>query len=76
MVRPVPPRQEGRFAIVTNVRRDAVDVDVPKTKGRFAYGEVVWSRRPDAGVKPADDAFRITSGDGGNSAWLPEESAI
>ena len=36
-------RQEGRIMIVTNVRWDAVDADVPITNGADAYGEVVWS---------------------------------
>jgi hypothetical protein len=36
-------RQEGRIAIVTNARWDAVDADVPITNGADAYGEVVWS---------------------------------
>jgi hypothetical protein len=35
-------RQEGRLAIVTNVRWDAVDADVPLTNGTDADGEVVW----------------------------------
>jgi hypothetical protein len=39
----VPFRQEGRFAIVTNAGRDAVDVDAPTTNGVDADGEVVWS---------------------------------
>ena len=34
---------EGRFAIVTDVRRDAVDADAPLTNGTEADGEVVWS---------------------------------
>jgi hypothetical protein len=29
--------------IVTNVRWDAVDAEVPITNGAEAYGEVVWS---------------------------------
>ena len=28
-----------------------MDADVPLTNGTEAYGEVVWSWRPDAGVK-------------------------
>jgi hypothetical protein len=36
-------RQEGRLAIVTNARWDAVDADVPLTNGADADGEVVWS---------------------------------
>jgi len=47
--RPVP--NEGRLAIVTNAGRDAVDVEALLTNGAKADGEVVWSRRPDAGVK-------------------------
>jgi hypothetical protein len=39
--RPVPI--EGRFAIVTNAGRDAVDVAVSLTNGTQADGEVVWS---------------------------------
>jgi hypothetical protein len=35
-------RQEGRLAIVTNVRWDAVDADVLLTNGVEADGEVVW----------------------------------
>ena len=36
-------RQEGRIMIVTNVRWDAVDADVPITNGADAYGKDVWS---------------------------------
>jgi hypothetical protein len=38
---PVP--YEGRFAIVTDVRRDAVDAEALLTNGAKADGEVVWS---------------------------------
>jgi hypothetical protein len=34
---------EGRFAIVTDAGRDAVDADVSITNGAEADGEVVWS---------------------------------
>jgi len=34
---------EGRFAIVTDAGRDAVDVDALLTNGAEADGEVVWS---------------------------------
>jgi hypothetical protein len=34
---------EGRFAIVTDVRRDAVDADGALTNALEADGEVVWS---------------------------------
>jgi hypothetical protein len=37
---PVP--NEGRFAIVTNVRRDAVDAEALLTNSAKADGEVVW----------------------------------
>ena len=39
--RPVP--LEGRFAIVTDAGREAVDADAPKTRALDADGEVVWS---------------------------------
>jgi hypothetical protein len=41
----------GALAIVTNVRWDAVDAMAAKTNAAVAYGEIVWVRRPDAGVK-------------------------
>ena len=41
----------GASAIVTNVRWDAVDAMAVKTNAVVAYGEVVWVRRPGAGVK-------------------------
>ena len=41
----------GALAIVTNVRRDVVDAGSRLTSVAFAYGEIVWVRRPDAGVK-------------------------
>ncbi len=36
-------RQEGRIAIVTNARWDAVDARVPITNGAHAYDKNVWS---------------------------------
>ncbi len=46
--------KRGVWPIVTNVRRDAVDAGVrDTTNGTSAYGEAVWSWRPDAGVKLA-----------------------
>ena len=47
--RPVPPG--GRFAIVTTRDGIAMDADAAKTSAASAYGEVVWVRRPGAGVK-------------------------
>ena len=41
---PVP--YEGRFAIVTNVERDAVDAEAPLTNGAQADGEVVGPVAP------------------------------
>jgi hypothetical protein len=38
-----PVSQEGRFAVVTDVRRDAVDADGALTKALEVDGEVVWS---------------------------------
>jgi hypothetical protein len=60
---PVP--QEGRFAIVTDVGRDAVDADALLTNSAEADGEVVWSWRLDAGAKPGGSFPR---GDGGKKA--------
>jgi hypothetical protein len=39
----IPPHHEGRFAIVTDERRVAVDAEMPITNGSEADGEVVWS---------------------------------
>jgi hypothetical protein len=33
----------GALAIVTNVRRDAVDAVAAQTNAAVAYGEVVWA---------------------------------
>jgi hypothetical protein len=47
---------KGRFAIVTDVGRDAVDAAVPMRRAALiADGKVVWSWRPDAGVKLAEE---------------------
>ena len=40
----IPSQPEGRFAIVTNAGRDAVDASGAKDeRARLADGEVVWS---------------------------------
>ena len=57
-------------AVVTDVGRVAVDADVAKTNATIAYGEVVWSWRPVAGVKPVRGQTPIT-GDGGKKARSP-----
>jgi DNA (cytosine-5)-methyltransferase 1 len=38
-----PASHEGRFAIVSDARRDAVDAEAPITNGAEADGEIVWS---------------------------------
>jgi hypothetical protein len=55
-----PVSLEGRFAIVTDARRDAVDADAPITNGAEADGKNVWSWHPDAGVKLAEAAPSMT----------------
>jgi hypothetical protein len=52
MIALVPSRQEGRLAIVTNVRRDAMDAKARATSAAEADCEVVWSWHPWAGAKP------------------------
>jgi hypothetical protein len=55
--------------VVTNVERDAMDAAVSLDERRpFADGEVVWSWRPDAGVK-FSRIFRAS--DGGKRARSP-----
>ena len=39
----IPSHSEGRFAIVTDAGRDAVDAAVSLTNDTQADGEVVWS---------------------------------
>jgi hypothetical protein len=39
----IPPNQEGRFAIVTNVGWDAMDVSGALTNAAGTDGEGVWS---------------------------------
>ena len=52
---------EGRIAIVTDVRRNAVDASVPSdVRHGFADGEGVWSWHPWAGAKRASDDLRAT----------------
>ena len=70
MNRPVSPDKRGGSRSSRNARRDAVDADVPRTNGMEAYGEVVWSRRPDAGVKFAESF----ASDGGKKARSPRRA--
>ena len=46
-----------------------MDADVTKTNVAEADGEVVWSRRPDAGVKFLRS--KLLGGDGGKKARSP-----
>src|SRR6202011_5036558 len=46
---PVPP--EGRRPSSQTLGRGAVDAMAAKTNAAVAYGEIVWVRRPGAGVK-------------------------
>ena len=42
---------QGALAIVANEGQGAVDVRQRLTSAALAYGEIVWVRRPGAGVK-------------------------
>ena len=70
----VPPRQEGRIAIVMNVRWDAVAATERETSAPLADGEAVWFRRPFAGVKFARRQ-RVARMTGSTQQLVPEESA-
>jgi hypothetical protein len=55
-LRIVPPRSEGRVAIVTKRGAGCDGRDgAETTSGAGTDGEVVWSWCPDAGIKSADD---------------------
>jgi hypothetical protein len=47
-------------------------VEAPITNGAEADGEVVWSRRPDAGVKFLRS--KLLKGDGGKKARSPRRA--
>ena len=66
-------RMRGRWPSSRTLGWDAVDADVPLTNGTEAYGEVVWSRRPDAGVKPFEKQT-LLRGDGGKKARSPRRA--
>ena len=64
---------EGRIAIVTDAGRDAVDAGgAADESADFADGEVVWSRRLDAGVKSA----RRRADDGDKKARSPGSNCV
>ena len=50
--------------------RDAMDAEVPVTKGTEADGEVVWARYPDADIKLAA-MLAHCAGDGDKKARSP-----
>ena len=54
------------MAIVANEGQGAVDVRQRLTSAALAYGEIVWVRRPGAGVKLAE--AKADAGDGGKQA--------
>jgi hypothetical protein len=56
------------------VRRDAVDVSVPKTIGLDADGEIAWSWPPDAEAKSA--GVTNAADDGSKKARFPGRSRI
>ena len=75
----IPPREEGRFAIVTNVEagsggRETSQRGFTPTNDVFADGQAAWSWRPKAGVKSAKMLTRL-AGDGDNNVWFTGESA-
>ena len=76
----VPPRSEGRIAIVTDAGWDAVDVSELQRAIRApannsdADGQAVWSWHPDADAKLATTLSRH-AGDGGQKARRTGESA-
>ena len=75
----IPPHEEGRIAIVTNVEAGSGGRETSQRIFRadergLADGQAVWSWHPDAGVKLA---MMLThhAGDGGKKARFTEESA-
>ena len=71
----IPPRHEGRIAVVTNAGRVAVDVKAPTDERRLLRtSEVVWSWRAHAGAKLA--TMLAHCADDGGKRWFTEESAI
>ena len=66
----IPPRQEGRIAIVMNVRWGAVAATARETSAPVADGEAVWFWRPEAGVKFAR-CQRIARMTGSTKRWSP-----
>ena len=59
------------MAIVANEGQGAVDVGRRLTSAALAYGEIVWVRRPGAGVKLAEAKAEVD--DGGKKAGHQDE---
>ena len=59
------------MAIVANEGQGAVDVRLRLTSAVRAYGEIVWVRRPGAGVKSAE--AKAEADDGGKKAGHQDE---
>ena len=57
---------QGALAIVANEGQGAMDAKAAKTNAAVAYGEIVWVRRPGAGVKSAE--AKAEADDGGKKA--------
>ena len=68
-----PASTRGAFAIVMNVRWDAVAATARATSASGADGEAVWFWRPEAGVKFARTPTRRAD-DGVNKAVVPGKS--
>ena len=70
----IPPCQEGRLAIVTNVGWDAVDASsATDERGLLVDGEAVWFWRPEAGVKFARRQ-RVARMTGSTKRWSPRRA--
>ena len=56
----VPPQMRGVSRSSRTLVRDAMDAMCHETSDAVADGEIVWSWRPDAGVKFAQETARMT----------------
>jgi len=46
---------KGRIAIVTDAGLDAMDGSITQASGIDPWGQAVWFRSPDAGIKSAEE---------------------
>jgi hypothetical protein len=68
---------EGRFAIVTKVRRGCGGRGCARlTSGTEAYGEIVWSWRPRDLAPSPGEAEGLREGDGGKQDGSPRRARI